>query len=80
MTDLGVRYLTGINRTAADISSRRQTGCTQLRTAELSDISLSLHTLTLLLIHLPHLTILSAHTRWQRHIANIPHHRSQPPP
>ena len=59
LTDLGVRYLTAINRTAQQISARQDTGCLQLRVLDLSDISLSLHTITLLLIHLPHLTILS---------------------
>ena len=76
LTDLGVRYLTAINRTAQHISARQETGCLQLRVRQilscwsvsednspqvldLSDISLSLHTITLLLIHLPHLRILS---------------------
>ena len=59
VTDLGVRYLTGINRTASQVSRHQQTGCQQLSVVELSDISLSLHTLTLLLIHLPRLNILS---------------------
>ena len=59
LTDLGVRYLTAINRTAQQISTRQDTGCLQLRVLDLSDISLSLHTITLLLIHLPSLTILS---------------------
>ena len=59
VTDLGVRYLTGINRTAGHISRREETGCKLLKIVDLSDISLSLHTLTLLLIHLPQLAILS---------------------
>ena len=53
VTDLGVRYLTGINRSAQQTQARDTPGCLNLEILDLTDISLSLHTLTLLLIHLP---------------------------
>ena len=52
VTDLGVRYLTGINKTAQQTQASDSPGCLQLEILDLTDISLSLHTLTLLLIHL----------------------------
>ena len=52
------RYPTGINKTAQQINQNKSPGCFKLEVLDLSDISLSLHTLTLLLIHLQHLTIL----------------------
>merc|ERR1712012_22010 len=58
VTDLGVRYLTGINKTAQQFNQNKGPGCFKLEVLDLSDISLSLHTITLLLIHLQHLTIL----------------------
>jgi len=59
VTDLGVRYLTGINETAEDMALHRKPGCPKLEVIDLTDIErLSLHTLTLLLINLPDLQIL----------------------
>merc|ERR1712223_628447 len=49
VTDLGIRYLTGINETAEDMSLQRKPGCPKLEVIDLTDIErLSLHTLTLL--------------------------------
>ena len=61
VTDLGVRYLTGINKSAQQLinqHSNNNPGCHLLEVLDLTDISLSLHTITLLLIHLQKLTIL----------------------
>jgi len=59
VTDLGVRYLTGINETASDRALGKRPGCTLLEVIDLTDLEkLSLHTLTLLLINLPQLQIL----------------------
>jgi len=59
VTDLGVRYLTGINETAEDSAMKRKPGCLLLEVIDLTDIEkLSLHTITLLLIHLPELRVL----------------------
>eukprot|EP00090_Calanus_glacialis_P003393 TRINITY_DN12513_c0_g1_i1.p1 TRINITY_DN12513_c0_g1~~TRINITY_DN12513_c0_g1_i1.p1 ORF type:complete len:570 (-),score=148.82 TRINITY_DN12513_c0_g1_i1:78-1787(-) len=59
VTDLGVRYLTGMNTTAQDFQLNRKTGCPKLEVIDLTDIEkLSLHTITLLLINLPELRIL----------------------
>ena len=52
VTDLGVRYLTGINKTAQQTKAMATPGCLKLEILDLTDLSLSLHTLTLLLIHL----------------------------
>jgi len=58
VTDLGVRYLTGINKTLQQTQAQDSPGCLKLEVLDLTDISLSLHTITLLLIHLQKLTIL----------------------
>jgi len=59
VSDLGVRYLTGINETARDTALKRKPGCLNLEIIELTGLDkLSLHTLTLLLIHLPKLKVL----------------------
>lgn len=59
VTDLGVRYLTGINETAEDRALGRKPGCRNLEVVDLTDIEkLSLHTITLLLINLPAIQIL----------------------
>jgi len=62
ISDLGVRYLTGINKTAQQLSKQgkksKAPGCPDLEVLDLTDISVSLHTLTLLLIHLQKLKIL----------------------
>jgi len=59
VTDLGMRYLTGINPTAQDKNQSKKPGCFKLQVLELIDIEkLSLHTITLLLINLPELKIL----------------------
>ena len=42
LTDLGVRYLTAINRTAQQISTRQETGCLQLRVSQHSRCGLLL--------------------------------------
>ena len=59
VTDLGVRYLAGLNPSAAQqTAAGRGPGCLGLEVVELTDLSLSLHTLSLLLLHLPSLTSL----------------------
>ena len=61
-SSISLRYLTGINKTAEQSShENRDTpgpGCHHLEVLDLTEISLSLHTITLLLIHLQKLTIL----------------------
>jgi len=59
ITDLGLRYLIGLNETAEDVVSNRRPGCFKLEVVDLTDIEkLSLHTLTLMLIHLQNLRVL----------------------
>jgi len=59
VTDLGVRYLIGMNTTAQDLAENNKPGCSKLEVIDLTDIDkLSLHTITLLLINLPELKIL----------------------
>jgi len=59
ITDLGLRYLIGLNETAQDAANKKRPGCFNLEVVALMDIEkLSLHTLTLMLIHLHKLRIL----------------------
>jgi len=59
ITDLGLRYLLGLNETAQDAALKRSPGCKSLEVIHLTDIEkISLHTLTLILIHLRNLRIL----------------------
>ena len=59
MTDLGVRYLIGMNSTAEESVKDQKPGCLKLEVVDLTDLDrLSLHTITLLLINLTSLKVL----------------------
>jgi len=59
VTDLGLRYLIGLNETAEDVVNKKKPGCILLEIVDLRDIErISLHTITLMLIHLQNLRIL----------------------
>jgi len=59
VTDLGVRYLAGLAPTAQQTEEGGEQGCKRLHTLDLTDVTeISLHTLSLLLLHLPRLVAL----------------------
>jgi len=59
VTDLGVRYLIGMNSTAEESVKDQKPGCLKLEVVDLTDLDrLSLHTITLLLINLTSLKVL----------------------